>query len=159
MGMLYIPRPFTPTRHSASDPAPVYFFPLLKLSFMLGTGSRQVAGKTDGVNGAITKRKHGDAIDQRLASGEGARSWCSHLGLTRLIASGSATGARLSCAFLVQRVVYTMERKPEAIGNAQLVIDLAQIVLDHLLGCTELISDLLVALALRDAGDDRQLFG
>jgi hypothetical protein len=78
---------------------------------------------------------------------------------TRLLASGSATGARLSCAFLVQRVVYTMERKPEAIGNAQLVIDLAQIVLDHLLGCTELISDLLVALALRDAGDDRQLFG
>jgi hypothetical protein len=47
-----------------------------------------------------------------------------------------------------------MERKLEAIGNAQLVIDLAQVVLDHLLRGPKLISDLLVALALRDAGDD-----
>jgi hypothetical protein len=96
---------------------------------------------------------------QRLARLGVTCSWCSHLGSTRLIPGGSATGTHLSCAFLVHRVMETMERKPEAIGNAQLVIDLAQAVLDDLLRGPQLVGDLLVALALRDAGDDRQLFG
>jgi hypothetical protein len=56
-------------------------------------------------------------------------------------------------------MVQAVERKLEAIGNTQLVIDLAQVVLDDLLRGPELIGDLLVALALRDAGNDGQLFG
>jgi hypothetical protein len=47
--------------------------------------------------------------------------------------------------FLVQLVVDAIDRKLESIGDAKLVIDLAQIVLDHLLGCTELMSNFLVA--------------
>jgi hypothetical protein len=36
-----------------------------------------------------------------------------------------STGARLSCAFLVQLMVQAIKRKLQAIGNAKLVIDLA----------------------------------
>jgi hypothetical protein len=64
-------------------------------------GFRPERHVTDGAVAARGLEKLGDAIGQRLASGEGARSWCSHLGSTRLMASGSATGVvRLSCAFL-----------------------------------------------------------
>jgi hypothetical protein len=48
-----------------------------------------------------------------------------------------------------------VERKLGSIGNVQLAIDLAQVVLDDLLGGTELMGYLLVAHAHRDAGDDR----
>jgi hypothetical protein len=47
-----------------------------------------------------------------------------------------------------------VERKFESIGNADLVINLIQVVLDDLLGGTELMGYLLVAHAQRDAGDD-----
>ena len=48
-----------------------------------------------------------------------------------------------------------VERELESIGNAELVINLVQVVLDDLLGGTELMGYLLVAHAQRDAGDDR----
>jgi hypothetical protein len=65
--------------------------------------------------------------------------------------------SRLGYRF-VGLVAETIESKLEAIGYAQLVIELAQVVLDHLLCRTELGGNFLVALALRDAGDDGQLF-
>ena len=52
-------------------------------------------------------------------------------------------------------VMQEVERKFESIGNAELVINLPQVVLDDLFGGTELIGNLLIAHALRDAGDDR----
>src|SRR5579863_3961478 len=54
-------------------------------------------------------------------------------------------------------VVQAVERQLEPVAHAELVVDLAQVVLDHLLGGAELEGDLLVALALRDAGNDRHL--
>jgi hypothetical protein len=59
----------------------------------------------------------------------------------------------------VQLVVQSIEGKFKAVGDIQFVIDPAQVVLDHLLGSTELVSYFLVAFALRDARDDGQLFG
>ena len=56
-------------------------------------------------------------------------------------------------------VVQAVEGQLKAIGDAQLVVDLAQIVLDDLLGGAELERDFLIALALGDAGDDRGLLG
>jgi hypothetical protein len=58
----------------------------------------------------------------------------------------------------VQLVVDTIEREPKSIGDAQFVIKPAQVVFDHLLGSTELTSNLLVVLAPRDADDNGQLF-
>ncbi len=75
----------------------------------------------------------------------------------RLTCRGVGRGHCAGCLF-VQLMVQAIKRKLEAIGNTKLVIDLAQIVLDHLLGGTELISNFLIALALRNAGDDGQLF-
>ncbi len=56
-------------------------------------------------------------------------------------------------------VVQAIEGELKPIGDTQLVVDLAQIVLDDLLGGAELERDLLIALALRDAGDDRRFLG
>src|SRR4051794_14718208 len=45
-------------------------------------------------------------------------------------------------------VMEAIERQLQAVGNAQLVVDLAQVILDHLFGGAQLERDLLVALAL-----------
>ena len=58
----------------------------------------------------------------------------------------------------MQLVVEAVEGELEAIGNAELVVNLAQIIFDDLLGGAELVGDFLVALALGDAGDDEHLF-
>ena len=54
-------------------------------------------------------------------------------------------------------MVQAIERQFEAIGDAKLVIDLAQVIFDDLLRGPKLVGNLLVALALSDTGDDRQL--
>src|SRR6202522_992865 len=55
-------------------------------------------------------------------------------------------------------MMQAVEGQLQTIGNAELVIDLAQIVLDDLLRCAQLVGDFLVALTLGDASDDRHLF-
>jgi hypothetical protein len=50
--------------------------------------------------------------------------------------------------FLGQLVVSTIEPKLQSIGDAKLLIDLTEIVLDYLLSSAELIGNLLIALAL-----------
>src|SRR5215469_14307796 len=62
------------------------------------------------------------------------------------------------CGALQQPVMDAVEGKFQAVRDAQLVIDLAQVVFDNLLGGPNLVSDLFVAHSLRDAGDDEQLF-
>ena len=59
-------------------------------------------------------------------------------------------------AFFHQAVMDAVERQLQAVGNAQLVVDLAQIILDHLLGGADLLGDFLVAHALRHARDNQQ---
>ena len=56
-------------------------------------------------------------------------------------------------------VVQAIEGQLQPVADAQLVVDLAQIILDHLLGGSQLVGNLLVALALGDAGDDGHLLG
>jgi hypothetical protein len=59
---------------------------------------------------------------------------------------------------LEQAVVHAVEREFESIADAQLIVDFAKVVLDNLLGGTDFLSDVLVAQALRNAGDDPQFF-
>ena len=56
-------------------------------------------------------------------------------------------------------VVQAVQGKFKAVCDAELVVDLAQIVLDDLFGGSQLKCNFLVALALRDASDDRRLLG
>ena len=58
----------------------------------------------------------------------------------------------------VQLVVQTIERQFEPVRDAKLVVYFAQVVLDDLLGRAQLVGNLLIPLALRDAGDDRNFF-
>ena len=86
------------------------------------------------------------------------RSGFSFGGSVVLRLRGDLHGARVGFGcVLMQLVVEAVEGELEAIGNAQLVVDLAQIVFDDLLGGTELVGDFLIALALGDAGDDEHL--
>ena len=55
-------------------------------------------------------------------------------------------------------MVQAVERQFQPVGYAQLVVYLAQVVLDHLFGGADLVGDLLVPHAARDAADDGQLF-
>ena len=55
-------------------------------------------------------------------------------------------------------MVQAIERQLKPVGDAELVVDLAQIILDHLLCRAELVGNFFIALALRDAGDDRHFF-
>src|ERR1700733_9101714 len=52
-------------------------------------------------------------------------------------------------------IVQAIKREFKPVRDAKLVIDLAQVILDDLLGGAQLESNLLISLALRDAGDDR----
>jgi hypothetical protein len=56
-------------------------------------------------------------------------------------------------------VVEAVKGEFEAVADAELVVDFAQVVFDDLLGGSELEGYLLVALALCDAGDDGDLLG
>jgi hypothetical protein len=56
-------------------------------------------------------------------------------------------------------VVQAVEGQLEAVADAELVVDFAQVVLDDLLGGAELEGDLFVALALGDAGDNGHFLG
>jgi len=47
----------------------------------------------------------------------------------------------------------------QPVRHADLVIDVAQVVLDHLFGGFQLKCNFLVALALHNASDDHRLFG
>src|SRR5207248_7133675 len=55
-------------------------------------------------------------------------------------------------------MVDAIQRQLKAVRDAKLVIHLSQIILNHLLSRTNLAGDFLVSHALRDAGDDEQLF-
>jgi hypothetical protein len=66
-----------------------------------------------------------------------------------------ARGVRFGC-ILVQLMMQAVERELETIGNAQLVVNLAQIVFDYLLGGAKLVGNFLIALALSDARDDER---
>ena len=52
-----------------------------------------------------------------------------------------------------------VERQLKPVRYSQLVIHLAQVVLDYLLGGPQLVGNFLIAFALRDARDDRQFLG
>src|ERR1700721_459560 len=56
-------------------------------------------------------------------------------------------------------VMEAVKSELKAVADAELVVNFAEIVLDNLLGGAELVGDLLVALALGDAGDDGHLLG
>ncbi len=68
----------------------------------------------------------------------------------------SATGSAGSSSFRQDAVVNGEQRKLESIGDTDLVIDIAQIVLDHLLGGAEFGGDFLVLVALHDQGNNTQ---
>ena len=53
-----------------------------------------------------------------------------------------------------QAVVDGVEGKLQAVGNAELIEDVVQVILDGLLADEELFADFLVAVALRDQLDD-----
>src|SRR6185437_15942548 len=50
-----------------------------------------------------------------------------------------------------------IERELKPVGDAELVIDLPEIILDHLLGSANFGGNFLVAHSLGDTGDDEQL--
>ena len=56
-------------------------------------------------------------------------------------------------------VMKAVEGEFEPIADAQFVINFAQVVLDNLLGGTQLEGNLFVAFSLRNAGDDCQFLG
>ena len=57
-----------------------------------------------------------------------------------------------------QLVVKAVQRQLEAIGDAELIVDLAQVVLDYLLGRSNLIGNLFVAHSASDAPDNGKFF-
>jgi len=62
--------------------------------------------------------------------------------------------------FFQQLVVEAVESELQAVGDTELVVDLAEVVLDDLLGGADLVSDFFVAHAAGDAADDgKLLFG
>jgi hypothetical protein len=65
------------------------------------------------------------------------------------VCSSKVTACRTGCPgeiyYCAVLALQAVEGKPESIGNAELVINLAQVVLDDLLSGTELMGDLLVA--------------
>src|SRR5882757_10100056 len=56
-------------------------------------------------------------------------------------------------------MVQAVERQFEPVRYAEFVVDLAQVVLDDLLGRTQLIGNFFIALALRNASNDGHLLG
>jgi hypothetical protein len=81
-----------------------------------------------------------------------------HLGAERLQRLGLSGYCRfVDQVFLQQLMVETVQGELQAVGDAELVVDLAQVVLDDLFGGADLISDFLVAHAAGDATDDGQL--
>src|SRR5208337_5651316 len=56
-------------------------------------------------------------------------------------------------------VVQAIEGQLKAVRDTELVVDLAQIILDHLLCGSQLKCNLLVTLSLGDAGDDCHFLG
>ena len=79
--------------------------------------------------------------------------------LTRFAGGGgrhAATGSTGSSSFRQDAVVNGEQRKLKTIGDTDLVVDIAQIVLDHLLGGAEFGGDFLVLITLHDQGNDTQ---
>ena len=52
-----------------------------------------------------------------------------------------------------------VERQFQTIGDAELVVDLAQVILDDLLGRANLVRDFFIAHAAGDARDDGKFLG
>jgi len=77
----------------------------------------------------------------------------------RLGSQNLKCGEFFLCFALNDLVMQTIEGKFKTVGYAELVVDLSQIILDDLLGCSKLECDFLIAFALGDAGNDRHLFG
>lgn len=65
-------------------------------------------------------------------------------------------GIGVDHVLLQQFVVEAVQGKLQAIGDAELVVDLAEVVLDDLFGGADLVRDLFVAHAAGDAADDGQ---
>ena len=82
-----------------------------------------------------------------------------HLGAEGLqwLGVGLHCGVGVDHVLLQQLVVEAVESEFETVGDAELVVDLAQVVLDDLLGGADLVSDFFVAHASGDAADDGQL--
>src|ERR1035438_3334731 len=68
-------------------------------------------------------------------------------------------GRAVSGGFLIELMVEAVHGQLQAVRNVELVVYPAQIILDDLLCGAELVGDLLVALGLREAGNDREFFG
>ena len=84
--------------------------------------------------------------------------FCWRLFETRLRLGGDFEGTGgFGFGGLVELMMEAVEGELEAIGNSQLVVNLAQIIFDDLLGSAELVGDFLIALALGDAGDNEHL--
>src|SRR5581483_791650 len=60
--------------------------------------------------------------------------------------------------FFKQAVVHAVECEFEAVGDAEFVVNLTQVVLDDLLGSADFLGDVLVLHALGYAGNDLELF-
>ncbi len=71
---------------------------------------------------------------------------------------GTHRGVAVDQVLFEQLMVETVESQLETVGDAELVVDLAQVVLDNLFGGADLVGDLFVAHAAGDAADDGQLF-
>src|ERR1700682_3168896 len=86
--------------------------------------------------------------------------WASlHLGAKGLhwLGVGLHCGVGVDHVLFQELVVEAVEGELKAVGDAELVGDLAQVVLDYLLGGADLVSDFFVAHASGDAADDGQL--
>jgi hypothetical protein len=83
-----------------------------------------------------------------------------HFGAERLrwLSKGSRYHVCISHVLLQELVVETVEGQFQTVGDSELVVDLAQVVLDDLFGGADLVGDLFVAHAAGDAADDRELF-
>src|ERR1700712_3934008 len=55
--------------------------------------------------------------------------------------------------------MHAVEGEFEPVGYAEFVVNLAEVVLDYLLGCADLVGDFFVAHAASDAANDRQFLG
>jgi hypothetical protein len=71
---------------------------------------------------------------------------------------GCGGGVGFGEVFFEELVVEAVEGELETVGDAELVVDLAQVVLDDLFGGADLVGDLFVAHAAGDAADDGELF-
>ena len=72
---------------------------------------------------------------------------------------GSVSGSSCRGGLGQDAMVNSEQRKFKTVGNADLVVNVAQVIFDDLLGGAELRCDFLVLVALHDQGDDAEFLG